>query len=181
MRKLLVALLCPLLANAEPGPIAQYLVNQPASLMDVGMMRLETLATEFENRVGLHWTEEGEATFFSAEVNAYYLPEDDIIYVSFLAMNSEPDDSQMLEGCTNAMFQMNIWLNKRMHRLFSHVGYEDPERPPDFYRQLSEMFEIRCYFSSGRDTSEGRFRAWRRLGPLGSRDITVDRSMTDGQ
>lgn len=173
MKKIIALLLAPMLASAEPGPTTQYLFNEPATLLDIAMVRLDDLTDEFENRVGLYWTEGDETKFFKAEINSYYEPDDDKIYVSLLAMNSEARERQMEEGCRNAMSQMNIWLLKSLHRMFSHVGYEDPSRPADFYSGLKELFEIRCHFSSGRDTSEGRFWAYRKLGSLGDDEMTI--------
>jgi hypothetical protein len=173
MKKIIAMLLMPMIANAQPGPATQYLINEPATLLDVGMMRLETLTTEFENRVGLHWTENDGMKFFQAETNARYEADDDKIYVSFLVMSSEPSEVQMAEGCRNAMMQMNIWLLKSLPGVFLHTGYDDPSVPEDFYPGLKEMFELRCYFSSGRDTSEGRFWAHRKLGALGDSEMTI--------
>lgn len=173
MKKGLAILLVPIMANPQPGPATQYLISEPATLLDVGMMRLETLATEFENRVGLHWTENEEMTFFQPEINTQYEPDDDKIYVSFLVMSSEPSEAQMAEGCQNAMAQMNISLLKSLPGLFLHTGYDDPSIPSDFYSDLRDSFEIRCYFSSGRDTSEGRFWASRPLGALGDRQMNI--------
>jgi len=173
MKKIIAILLMPLIVGAEPGPVTQYLINEPATLLDIGMMRLESLATEFEKRVGLHWTDNSEMKFFGASIHPEYEPEDDKIYVYFSVMNSEPTDAQMAEGCENAMMQMNIWLLKSMHVLFAHTGYDDPLRPADFYKGAKEMFELRCYFSSSRDTSQGRFWASRSLGNLGDRELKI--------
>jgi len=173
MKRIIAVLLIPLLSAAEPGPVTRYLSDEPATLLDIGMMRLETLTTEFEKRVGLHWTDNEEMKFFQAKINSQYVPDKDKIYVSFLVMSSEPTDEQMAEGCANAMAQMNIWLLKSLHVLFEHTGDVDPARPPDFYTGLREMFELRCYFSSGRDTSEGRFWASRSLGNMGDRKMQI--------
>lgn len=173
MRKTVALLLLPLFASAEPGSTTQYLLNEPATLLDISMIRLDDLTDEFENRVGLHWTDGEEMKWFKAEVNSNYEPDDDKIYVSFLAMNSEANEEQMAEGCRNAMSQMNISLMKSLPNLFLHVGYEDSSVPADFYTGLKEMFEIRCYFSSGKSTAEGRFWAHRKLGSLGDSDMTI--------
>lgn len=173
MKKMIAILLFSVLANAEPGPAMQYLMNEPATLLDIGMMRLDTLTTEFEKRVGLHWTDNGEMKFFRAEIDASYQPDDDKIYVYFSVNNSEATDAQMAEGCENAMMQMNIWLLKSLPGLFLHIAYDDPSKPPDMYRDLSKMFEIRCYFSSARDSSEGRFWASRPLGKLGDGEMKI--------
>jgi hypothetical protein len=175
MKKVIALLLIPMMASVEPGPATQYLMNEAATLLDVGMMRLEILTTEFENRVGLHWSEDEKMEFFKAEVNARYEAEDDKIYVSFLVMSSKPSEAQMEEGCRNAMMQMNIWLLKSLPGLFLHADYDydDPPVAEAFYPNLKEMFELRCYFSSGRDTSEGRFWAHRSLGALGDNEMTI--------
>ncbi len=173
MGKIAAMLLAPLVASAAPGQVAQYLINEPATLLDIGMMRLETLTTEFERRVGLHWTDGGESKFFDASISSEYDSEDGKIYVYFLVMDSEPTELQMAEGCKNALAQMNIWLLKSIHVLFAHVGYDDPTRPPNFYADASKMFELRCYFSSSRDTSIGRFWASRNLGGLGDHEMTI--------
>jgi hypothetical protein len=166
MWKSIAMLFMPVLALAQPGPTTQYLINERATLLDIGMMRLETLTSEFENRVGLHWTDKGKAKFFRAEINASYQPDDDKVYVYFLIMDSSPTHEQMAEGCENAMTQMNIWLRKSLPGLFLHTGYDDPSVPVKLPGALSEMFELRCYFSSGRDSSEGRFWASRTLGDV---------------
>lgn len=173
MKRIVVILLLPIVGNAEPGPVTQYLVSERASLLDIGMTRLETLTTEFERRVGLHWTDNGEAKLFRAEINTSYEPEDDKIYVHFSVMDSEPTEAQMAEGCENAMAQMNIWLLKSLPGLFTHTAYNDPAAPPDLFRSLVAMFELRCYFSSSRDSSEGRFWASRTLGNPGGRQMNI--------
>ena len=111
MKKFIAILLLPMLVNAEPGPATQYLINEQATLLDIGMMRLETLTTEFEKRVGLHWTDNEERKFFRAEINALYEPDDDKIYVYFSTMNSEPTEAQMAEGCENAICTFGSSLN----------------------------------------------------------------------
>jgi hypothetical protein len=173
MKRIFALFLIPLAAIAEPGPVTQYLSNEPATLFDIGMMRLETLTTEFEKRVGLHWTEGGEMNLFRAEINSRYEPDNDKIYVSFLVMNSTPTEEQMAEGCANAMSQMNIWLLKSLHELFAHTGDVDSSHLPEFHTGLKDMFELRCHFSSGRSTSEGRFWASRGLTTLGDREMNI--------
>lgn len=173
MKMLTAMLLLPIVANAQPGPVMQYLMTERASLLDVGMMRLATLTAEFEKRVGLHWTDNGEAKLFRAEINSSYDPQDDKIYVTFSMMDSGPTEAQMTEGCRNAMAQMNIWLTKSLPGLFLHTGYDDPSAPPDLFRSLAGMFELRCYFSSSRSSAEGRFWASRTLGILGDSEMRI--------
>jgi len=173
MKKLIVFLLFPTLVNADAGAAKQYLINEPATLLDVGMLRLASLANEFEQRVGLHWTDGDEMKLFRAEVGSHYDEEAGMIYVSIYAMNDEPTEAQMAEGCRNAMTQMNIWLVKSLPGLFLHRGYEDPSVPPLFSKGLRDMFELRCYFSSSHDSSQGRFWASRKVSPDGGGEMQI--------
>jgi hypothetical protein len=164
MWKIIAMLFVPVLAHAELSATTQYLTSERATLLDIGLMRLETLTSEFERRVGVHWTDKGTARFFRPEINTLYELNDDKFYVYFSVMESRPTDEQMAEGCENAMTQMNIWLRKALPQLFLHTGYNDPSVPAELPQALLEMFELRCYFSSERDSSEGRFWASRSLG-----------------
>ena len=128
------------------------------------MARLEDLTDEFENRVGLHWTDGDEMTWFKAEVNSRYEPDDDTIVVVVSFSSNDASEAQMAEGCENAIGQMHIWLRKSVPRLFEHVGRATENRPDGFVSDLTNMFEIRCYVSSARSSAEGRFWAYRRLG-----------------
>jgi hypothetical protein len=173
MRTLLAILLLPVLAQAVPGNVTRYLVSEPASLLDLSMLRLQVFASEFENRVGLHWTDNGEYRFFKATVHASFDADDDRFYVYISARSDEPNDEQMAEGCEHAMGQMNIWLLKSMPGLFLHTAYDGDSLPPDFFKELSAMFEIRCSFAAWGDSSKGRFWATRPLGLLGDRQINI--------
>jgi len=165
MKKLLALFLFPLGVNAQPGPTTQYLMNEPASLFDIGMMRLDTLTTSFEQRVGLSWVaSDGRREFFKAEVHSDYDADDDKIYVSFLVMNSDATDMQMEEGCGVAMGQMSVWLAKSLPDLFQHVvGDGAAENATKLHGVLRDMFVLRCYVSSKHSTAEGRFWASKTL------------------
>ena len=173
MKKLCVLFLFPFIVEADPGAATRYLVSEPATMLDIGMIRLDDLTDEFERRVGLGWTEGDQRRWFTAEVGSRFYPDSDTIVVSFSVMNSEPNEQQMAEGCREAMGQMNIWLMKSLPGLFQHAGHELAPLPDGVYESLVDMFVIRCYFSSSRDTSEGRFWAYRKLGNLGERSMTI--------
>ena len=163
MKKLLALLLLPLTIHAESPSITQRLMDEPATMLDIGMIRLNTMIAGFEKSVGLHWTEDGQYRFFKASIDSAYVADDDKIYVSFLVMSSEPNEAQMAEGCHNAMRQMSYWIMKSVHVLFRHAGDDGQSNPPGYNQGVRELFEFRCYFSSGTDTSEGRFWASRSL------------------
>jgi hypothetical protein len=163
MKKIVALLLFPMLAHAQPGPMTQYLTHERATLLDVGMMRLETLVNDFERRVGVSWEDNGNGNFFRPSIHTSYEPNVDKIYVYFFAADSKPTEQQMAEGCKNAFAQMRIWLMKSLPDLFLHTGFGDPAVPADAREAMKKMVEMKCYFSSDRDSSEGRFWASQKL------------------
>lgn len=179
VKKLIALVFLPLVAYANPETTLQYLVNERATLLDVGLVRLDDLTDEFENRVGLHWMEGEQMKWFKAEINSYYESKEAKIVVSFLVMSNEPSQTQMEEGCANAMSQMRIWLLKSLPGMFLHEGFEDPSKPDDFYSGIRDLFEIRCYFSSSTDTSQGRFWASHKLSDAGPFEMTIERHSTE--
>ena len=73
-RHFVVSTIC----GSRARPATHYLINEPTTLLDIGMMRLETLAMEFENRVGLHWTDDDGVRMFGASIHPSYVREDDV-------------------------------------------------------------------------------------------------------
>ena len=178
MKRLALLFLLPLAASAEPGPITQYLMQEPATLFDVGMLRLERLTSEFRNRVAMNWStrpDTGEPR--RADVNVSYDEDDDRIYVGFLVMNSSASETEMEEICGSAFRNMGIWLGKSSTSLFSHAGRSDDAGAPDgFSTALTEMIVMRCYISSSTNSAEGRFWASQSL-----QDFIRQRPMQIGQ
>ena len=175
MKKFFMLCLLPLgTVCAEPGDLTQYLMREPATLFDIGMVRLETLATEFENHVAIPNPATGEP--FQAVVSSEYDSAEDRIYVGFMIMNSEATDSQLEEACGASFRQMGIWLTKSLTSLFSHVGPIVPSTPENLLDGLSKMVVMTCYVSSGTNTAEGRFWA-----SLSHQDFLQGRPMRIGR
>jgi hypothetical protein len=165
MRTLLLLLLFPFLAYAEGASVSKDLMNEPATLLDVGMIRLDILTREFERRVGVYWTTaNGTKEAFRADINSYYDPKDDKIHVAFFAMDSVATDAQMKEGCEEAMEQVTIWIWKSLPGLFLHEGFDNAdEAAREPYEATADLFELSCYISAAHDSSIGRFWARRTL------------------
>ena len=176
MKKLLALLFFASMVNAEPGPASRFLANESASLLDVGMIRLQMLALDFKNRICLHYSGPNEeAKCFYKEVHTDYYADDDKIVVSIGIANVDGTEKQVMEACEEGLAQMNIWLAKELPGLFLHVGDDGSEMPAEMWPSFKDMFELRCYVHAFRDTSEGQFWAHRKLGLPGDRDMTIGR------
>jgi hypothetical protein len=165
MQKLLVLLLLPFLAYAENSSISKILKDEPATLLDIGMVRLDNLTGEFGRRVGLYWTTASDTKeAFRADINSWYDAKDDKIYVHFFVMDSAAVDAQMKEGCAMAMEQMSIWIWKSLPGMFLHEGFDNTDgAATQPYSAVADLFELSCYVSAAHDSSVGRFWARRTL------------------
>jgi hypothetical protein len=150
MKKLYCLLLLPLCAQGAPGGVTRYLINEPASMLDVGMVRLENLTTWFKGAVGLYWRH--------VDINSEYDPETDKIYVSISASDTASTAEQMQDGCREALRQLQIVVSKSLPDLFRHVGYRNPMEPKELDSTLRGMFEFSCSVY-GRSSSDIRFHA----------------------
>ena len=168
MKKLILLLLLSTPICAEPGPATQYLINEPASLFDIGMLRLKRLTDYWEKQMTGNYWQKSQSGSVGGNVNVHYRPEDDKIYVSLTILDELATEEQMEAGCRYALRHMGIYLTKSLHTLFWHKGYRDPAEPPNLRNSLEEMFELRCAVLDHQSGS--RFWASRKLG---AGDITI--------
>ena len=162
MKRLILFFLFPALVCAAPGPATQYLMNEPASLFDVGMLRLHHLIGYWEKQMTFNYKLKSQSDPVGGNVNAYYRPEDDKIYVVLSTMDESATEEQMEAGCRYALQHIRIYVRKSLHVLFQHVGHSDPSKPFALHSAVGEMFELRCYVSA-HDSSVGRFWATQTL------------------
>ena len=83
MKKLiLLTAIFPLLALADPGPATRYLMNQPASLMDIGLIRANRYLDRSRNQLEKKLKEQGDENAFVLAAAKYDF-DNDIIGISF--------------------------------------------------------------------------------------------------
>ena len=153
MKRTIALLLLPVLAAASPGDVTRTLMNEPATLFDVGMIRLANVVEWAESHVTFAWTLEGQSRPVANGLNSHYDSESDMIYVSITVMDENATETQMHNGCEQALRQLQIVISKSLPELFGHVGEAESPVPLD---KLRDTFELRCYVS-GNTSSEGRF------------------------
>ena len=171
MKKMIGILLLPLMAQAAPGPVTRALMEEPATLFDVGMVRLENLTDWIRDNVGFVWTVKGQSEMFRKDINSRYSPEDDRIYVSISVSSDDATEKQMQEGCQMALGQTRIVLAKSLPGLFEHAGAKSGAGALQ-EGDVRDLFELRCYVSSLRSSAEGRFWAHQ---TLADEEMTIGR------
>lgn len=167
MKKILILFLFPLLIRAEPGTLTLELMNKPASLFDVAMLRLHRVLDYWEDQITSSYQRHSSSSTHAGSINANYSWEDDKIYVSFSVTDHNGTGEEMQAGCQNVLGYLRVYVGKGVPGLFMHVGGGDVERQSaaianiqwtEFAAKTSEMFEFRCYVSGG-DSSNLRFRS----------------------
>ena len=124
--------------NTEPTPAVRYLMNEPVTLFDLGMLRLEQLFGSFT--VPVHVT--------------YQWKENRIAIDVFLPSNMETKSVQkvrckkVITGIKNILM-VNAQTGKPfsfshslLPELFSHVGFTSTDKPKNVAAELDTITEV---------------------------------------
>lgn len=147
-RLTLILLMLPTFAFADPGAATRYLMNEPASLMDIGLLKSQL---DFADRRELI-----KRSFFTLSASGLpitlskvrYDKTTDKIRVSYLVLDrNEYDLKDLVERCNNslselrsAMFNMPSW--------FMHDGYSRGSQTVPSIVQVIKIIEFECKISS---------------------------------
>lgn len=164
MKRLLVLILAmPQLAGADPSGASRYLLNEPASLMDISIMRLniglgqlsDKLLDQFSRSAGVEGT--------SLVAIASYQLTPDFVVVDVAVSDWDfvlQDNDQRKQGCRTVTNILLGWVSARVDSDFQHEGVARVDQPDTLIDELKERIKIRC-------------RVYEGLGHVGSEHFTV--------
>lgn len=158
MRQLLALfVLIPLAATADHRPEFQSLIDEPANMLDIAMLRLQDF---------IIWTKPYMAAEYHSaaetdrqrhiDINAEYRVDEGVIHVSAWLWDQQSTREQMEAGCRRVLTMLRINISKGLGGLFSHV---DGAFRPSANGQPADLFgmiELSCHVWGG-DTSDRRF------------------------
>ncbi len=146
-------------ARAEPGPVGQWLMGEPASLFDIGMIRLSIAASAWGRPYYAINTELKEAYGNSPTYKVEYdWDENRIVVTAFLIINSnERPDAELACKKLLSLISDQAWVasdtgkilvpdktNSHFADYFTHIGYERTGAAPEDYRsRLDQIFVIK--------------------------------------
>ena len=146
-------LLLPFLATADPGNATRWLMNEPASLMDIGLLRAQIrLDAEDLLMNSIDYYEENEDIAIDSSIG--YDFERDTIFVSIYLRNAKRPKGLckiLLKHYVNTVsIGLKYW--------FPHAEYSTEETPKDLVDRLRERVELQCHASSNEEepAAEGR-------------------------
>ncbi|MEM8814842.1 MAG: hypothetical protein AAGE85_03390 [Pseudomonadota bacterium] len=158
MKKILAMfILVPATVLAEHKPEFQSVIDEPANMLDIAMLRLnDFIAWTTPNMAGEYRIAAKLDEPRYMDINASYLAEEGVIHISASLMDLEASREQMEAGCRRVLTMLRINVTKGLHRLFAHVdGSFQPSvngRPAN----RSGMVTLSCHVA-GQSSHERRF------------------------
>lgn len=150
-------------AAADHRPEFQSLIDEPANMLDVTMLRLQDF---------IIWTKPFMAGEYHIaaktekqrhiDINASYRQDDGVIHISASLMDLQSTPTQMEAGCRRVLTMLRINVRKGLNYYFSHAdGSFRPTangKPADQFG----MIELSCHVY-GRSSTDRRFSGAMRL------------------
>ena len=150
---LTLLLLFPLIASADPSATTRWLMNEPASLLDIGLLRAQlTLDDRDRTLNSFTWHKESEDLRIDSSIGYDY--ERDLIFVSIILTSADDPKSVcgtlIREYAATVLVYLEYW--------FKHSEYSTSSTPDDLISQLQKSVELRCRFfdSQGKQVGVGK-------------------------
>lgn len=140
MKRLTVLLLLlPVLAPADPSAATRYLMNEPASLMDIGLLRAQL---HFHNTVDPIFTEDFESLDPNLIISTgieYKFDDDLFVIFSYIRWSKDPK-----ARCERLIDKYVSVAKSTMLSFFSHVGFTRSNEPADLENAIFSRIEVHC-------------------------------------
>jgi hypothetical protein len=147
----------PLSALADHRPEFQSLVDEPANMLDIAMLRLEDFIVWTKpNLAAEYHIAGGTDKQRHIDINADYREDDGVIHVSASLMDLQSTPEQMEAGCRRVLNMMRINISKGLGGIFSHVDGSFSPSANGQPANLFGMIELSCHVY-GRSSTDRRF------------------------
>lgn len=136
--------------KADPGPVVNWLMDEPASLLDIGLLRLRLLAEEKkETVVGAMNGKSTSGAYYDwsrNRIQAWYSTKEHPFNKALCksALN-------LARGHLGTVVKGKTWQpdGSEVARLFSHTNYASEAAPKDHMNRLDKIIEIRIVMGKG--------------------------------
>lgn len=142
MKRLIPLLLLPVLAFADPGAVTKYLINESASLMDIGILRTELRLSQSVASFRKAYEESSGVNIVSLETAVIYDYKDDTLNIEIRPLVIDPKNAE--QGCKSVQTSSHGWLSGVIPNLFDHAGYHASNRPENLPEHVAERTVVYC-------------------------------------
>ena len=140
---MLIGLATPKVSHAEPNPAVQWLINEPASVFDIGMIYLDSflkrrLANDGHAFAIYDWKKNRISITATKEIkNPDELKKTCKLFLGYL---------RAIGGVYNGKTKSN--LSSVFSVMFSHIGYQSSNQPKDLWVKLDNIFDLTVEISA---------------------------------
>jgi hypothetical protein len=134
-------LICLLPSSAISGPdkTTTHLMNESATMLDFGMLRLSLFLDEYETSVRYIWDENR----IQLVRNFHQYADKDLAEESCSQWVTKMRRMAMINTDTGKPYQENsVFAN-----VFSHFGFTSSKTPEGLYQDIDILFQLTCYAS----------------------------------
>ena len=142
MKRLIPLLLLPVLTLADPGAVTRYLIDESASLMDIGILRTELRLSQSVASFKTAYEESSGVKIVSLETAVIYDYKDDTLNIEIRPLVLDPENAE--QGCKELQNSSHGWLRGVIPNLFDHMGYHASNRPEDLQEKIAERTVVYC-------------------------------------
>lgn len=149
MKQLLIIVMLGLVvsgkARAEPGPVINFLIKEPASLLDIGLLRLD-------HDLDL-WADKEDGVF---SASAEYIWSRNRIVISIFSREPKFSEEECESIISGRRYVYGIVDGKSfidgpssVARLFGHEGYTSSGAPKGYHAKIDNIIEITVNMRGG--------------------------------
>lgn len=131
-------------AQAGPDEVAKWLIQDPASMIDLGVLRIDLALSNGSGAPGGRATYDWDKNRFTITGSAGQVESADKAEKACEEWVNSVRVAAFIDTSTG-----NPYLGKAslFAELFSHSGFERTNAPADLYTTIDKMIELRCYGS----------------------------------
>jgi hypothetical protein len=142
MKYLIPLLLLPALSLADPGPATRYLIDESASLLDLGVLRTELRLAASADSFKKIYEESSGVEIVSLSTAVVYDYQDDRLSIEITPLVRESGRAE--KGCKDLLTASHAWLLDVVPKLFGHKGYKSDNQPEDLQEEIAERTFVYC-------------------------------------
>ncbi|MEX0709409.1 MAG: hypothetical protein WD078_15745 [Woeseia sp.] len=136
---LILIAIAPTLALGASGEATRYLMNEPASLMDIGLLRAQLFLNDLDRRLNdINYYEENPDLTVDSSID--YIFEDDKLLVEIIV--AEPKRPRSM--CILFSEQYINSIVARIGSWFTHYVYSRAGQPESLVSEIRDRFELSC-------------------------------------
>jgi hypothetical protein len=158
---MVIMFIFPAIASGDPGPMTRFLINEPASMLDFGLLRAQLYLNEVADTLEAGFSAQDSRVSVRFDT-LYDYPNDKILLLGIVT--SAPDTKEACRGLLMSPFlrgkvevvvdneprgQMNTPTLEIVSQWFMHKGVRSTQEPENFDEEILKRIDVVCGDGNG--------------------------------